>query len=136
MAAYLAVQQVADAIPSINGAVLKSAPPTTRKGFYLTPWMLDFSEDAKVGKFPSNVAARLHLPSILQRGFETEREPLEVRFQSGVTELGLFSVKYIDGHTKGMLVQAVFGLLIYCVRPLLPTKSKSVKQRAECRTAF
>ncbi|CAK9011602.1 unnamed protein product [Durusdinium trenchii] len=112
MSKYLSTPGVADKIPSINGPVLKAVPPNSRKGFYLQPWHLNFSENAKCGKFPSNVAMRLHLPSFLNRGFEGDREPLEVRFDQ--PDLELFSVMYVDGHTKGVCIQAIFGLLAHC----------------------
>lgn len=116
MSKYLSTPGVADKIPSINGPVLKAVPPNSRKGFYLQPWHLNFSENAKCGKFPSNVAMRLHLPSFLNRGFEGDREPLEVRFDQ--PDLELFSVMYVDGHTKGVCIQAIFGLLAHCVQAL------------------
>lgn len=109
MAKYLSIPAVADKIPSVDGPLLKAVPPSSRKGFYLNPWMLDFSEHAKCGKFPSNVALRLHLPSFLSRGYEGDREPLEVRFSE--PDLNLFSVKYVDGHTKGICIQIIFALL-------------------------
>ena len=123
MAKYLAAPSVADKIPGVDGPVLKAVPTGSRKGFFLNPWMLNFSEHAKCGKFPSNVALRLQLPSFLSRGYEGDREPLEVRFPD--QELSLFSVKYVDGHTKGICIQLIFALLEHCVACLLTILQKS-----------
>ena len=120
IAEYLAVPEVAECLPQIQGQVMKIVPNGSRKGFYLHPWQLSFSEDAKFGKFPPNISLKTHLPSFLNRGFETEREPLDVRFGSLAesSEIGLFSVQYVDGHTKGLLVQLIFALLAHCVQSL------------------
>lgn len=98
--------------------VLQRVPVTTRKGMYVHPWMLDMSETAKYGhngKWPSNVAIRAHFPSIVQRGFETEREPLEIKFPEHLfgtgQEIPRFSIQYIDGHAKAIMVLAIFALL-------------------------
>ena len=79
--------EVADHVAkNFNGSpplVLQSVPVTARKGVYIHPWQLSMGEDAKYGqggKWPSNVAIRCHFPSVVQRGYETERELLEIKF--------------------------------------------------------
>ena len=59
-----------------NGAALRVVPNTTRKGFYLSPWQLSLDEDAKFGKWPSNYQINMHFPSVVNQGFQTEREPI------------------------------------------------------------
>ncbi|CAK9047521.1 unnamed protein product [Durusdinium trenchii] len=63
--------------------VIRCAPATTKKGFFLAPWHFDFSEHAKfgeVGRYPSNYQFKSHLPSFLDNGLETHRESIEVKF--------------------------------------------------------
>ncbi len=76
------------------------------------------SEDAKYGvsgKWPSNVQIRAHFSSVVQRGFEAEKEALEIKFPMDLhgsgNSLPMFSVQYIDGHCKAIMVLAVFALL-------------------------
>ena len=76
------------------------------------------NESAKygaVGKFPSNVAIRAHFSSVVLKGYEAEREALEIKFSPDLAksgqELPLFSVEYIDGHAKAVMIHAVFALL-------------------------
>lgn len=102
------------------------------------------------GKFPDLCTLRIHFASILNLGFQATREPLEVRFtesdeglsarrravmkalleylslsgQPCVENVPIFSVKLVDGFTKSLCIQAVFGLLhhlapcLICVRDL------------------
>ena len=67
------------------------------------------------GKWPSTVAIRAHFPLIVGRGYESEREALEIKFEPGLEgkEIQLFQTGYIDGHAKGVMVQGVFALLDY-----------------------
>lgn len=115
MGRYCSVPQVAESIPRISGPKRADVPGGSCKGFYLNPWHLSFAENAKYGRFPPNVQLRAHMGSFLSRGYETEREPLEVRFDQGEnTPIEYFTVKYVDGHTKGLIVQSIFALLDYC----------------------
>ena len=98
--------------------VLTHVPVASRTGVYVNPFHLDMGEGAKfghTGKWPSNVAIKTHFPSVVQRGFETEREPLEIKFPEDLfgtgKEVPHFSVQYIDGHGKAIMVLAVFALL-------------------------
>ena len=98
--------------------VLTHVPVASRAGVYVNPFHLDMGEGAKfghIGKWPSNVAIRTHFPSVVQRGFETEREPLEIKFPEDLfgtgKEVPHFSVQYVDGHGKAIMVLAVFALL-------------------------
>lgn len=102
--------------------VLTHVPVSTRKGVYLHPWQLDMSEEAKFGspgKFPSNVGIRNHFASVVQRGYESEKEALEIKFPSNLhgsgLEIPMFSTGFIDGHTKATMVLAVFALLEHIV---------------------
>lgn len=101
-----------------TGAALRVVPNTTRKGFYLGPWQLSLDEDAKFGKWPSNYQIVMHFPSVLNDGFQTEREPMDVRFCTGSSEaareIATFSVCYVDGHARGLMCQLVFALLAFC----------------------
>ena len=106
-------------MPSGLGPLIKSVPTGARKNVYVHPWQLDISENAKFGKYPSMVQVKTHFPSVIARGYESEKEALEIKFTSDALgakmgqELDIFSVRYIDGHCKGLMVQAVFALLIH-----------------------
>ena len=117
-----ALPEVADCVSKSRGPVapqlLQSVPVATRKGVYVNPWHLDMSEEAKYGaggKWPSNVAVRAHFGSIVQRGYEAEREPLEIKFSETLhgsgKDLPMFCVQFIDGHTKAIMILAIFALL-------------------------
>lgn len=127
---FFSLTEVADALATRGPCpgVMNLVPVSTRKNVYVHPHHLSMNESAKygaVGKFPSNVAIRAHFSSIVQRGYEAEREALEIKFPVELAgsgkQLPLFSVEYIDGHAKAVMVHAVFALLdhlasrsIYC----------------------
>ena len=118
---YVATESVACKalkVGGTNGPALKVVPNTTRKGFYLCPWQMSLDEDAKFGKWPSNYQVKMHFPSVVSSGFQTEREPLDVRFcASGgesARDITPFSVCYVDGHCRGLMCQLVFALLKHC----------------------
>lgn len=113
-----ALDEIAAVTAKASEQVLTAVPVVTRKGIYLNPWQLDMSEEAKFGaqgKWPSNVGIRTHFASIVQRGYESSREALEIKFPMDLHGTGkeapLFSVQFIDGHTKAIMVLAVFALL-------------------------
>ena len=117
-----ALPEVADRVTkNFHGSapqVLSTVPVSTRKGIYVNPWMLDMSEEAKYGqggKWPSNVGIRTHFPSVVHRGYETEREPLEIKFPERLygsgKDLEMFAIQFVDGHTKAVIVLAIFALL-------------------------
>lgn len=113
----MAIPEVAAKLQSGLGPVLKTVPVSKRTNVYVCPWHLDMSPGAKFGeqgKYPSMVQVRCHFPSIVWKGFMPERDALEIKFdlQPGA-DLGLFNVKYIDGHCKGIMVQAIFALIVY-----------------------
>ena len=98
--------------------VLTHVPVASRTGVYVNPFHLDMGEGAKfgqAGKWPSNVAIRAHFPSVVSRGFETERGPLEIKFPETLwgtgKEMPHWCVGYIDGHCKAIMVLSVFALL-------------------------
>ena len=118
MCDFLAVPKVASKLPFPSGALLNITPVVTRKNVYVHPWHLDMSEGAKYGangKWPSTVQIRAHFPSIVSRGFEAEKEALELKFDVELQgkPMELFRAGYIDGHAKGVMVQGVFALLDY-----------------------
>ena len=102
--------------------VTRSIPHGSKKGFYLAPWHFDFSESAKygqLGRFPSNCQYKLHLPSFLEHGLESHRESIEVKFHMPVLssnvdandfKIGPFSVGFVDGQNKALIIQSVLAL--------------------------
>ena len=120
---YFALPEVAKITAKHSGnTVLTHVPVTTRKGIYVHPWQLDLSEEAKFGvggKWPSNVGVRSHFGSLVQRGYESDREALEIKFpqslHGGGGEIPMFSIQFIDGHTKSVMVLAIFALLEHMV---------------------
>lgn len=117
-----ALEEIANVTSKASETALKTVPVVTRKGIYLNPWQLDMSEEAKYGvngKWPSNVAVRTHFASVVQRGYESSREALEIKFPMELHGTGkdvpMFSVQFIDGHTKAIMVLAVFALLEHIV---------------------
>ena len=125
MADFMALPEVAKRVASKGPhgpQVLNNIPVSTRKNVYIHPWHLDMSEEAKYGqggKWPSTVAIRAHFPSVVQRGYESEKEAIEIKFPSDLHMTGgtlpMFSIQYIDGHAKATMVLAVFALLDYLV---------------------
>lgn len=99
--------------------VIRCAPATTKKGFFLAPWHFDFSEHAKfgeVGRYPSNYQFKSHLPSFLDNGLETHRESIEVKFpgrpcdDADTCKILPFSVGFVDGQNKVLIVQTILAL--------------------------
>jgi len=93
-------------------------PVTTRKNLYLHPYHFSVSETAKygvVGRWPSNVQVRTHFSSIIMRGYEAEKEAIEVKYPKEFLgkEMQIFTTEFIDGHAKSVMVQGVFALLDY-----------------------
>lgn len=125
MADFFALPAVAQRVVSKgpqSPQLLTNVPVTTRKNVYVHPWHLDMSESAKYGlggKYPSSVAIKAHFPSIVTKGLESEKEALEIKFAQDLYMTGkalpLFSVQYIDGHAKAIMVLAVFALLDFLV---------------------
>lgn len=65
--------------------------------------------------FPSMSTLAVHFKSVLFSNYDAFREPLKVKFtRSGSTRyIKPFSVQYTDGHTKGLICQAIIGLIDY-----------------------
>ncbi|CAE7247199.1 unnamed protein product [Symbiodinium sp. CCMP2592] len=74
------------------------------------------------GKFPDMCTLRIHFSSILHRGFQAFREPLEVRFPAdadvppghsapAIENVPIFQVKLVDGFTKSLCVQTIFAMI-------------------------
>lgn len=98
---------------------LRSIPARSLNGFFLEPWAFDCSENAKygaVGRYPSNHQYSLHFPSFLERGLETHREAIDVKFTLNTEDLAQlhihpWSVGYVDGQTKVLILQSILTLL-------------------------
>lgn len=120
MLGFLSQESIAEKVPKAgaNGTALKAVPTTSRKGFFVSPWQLSLEEDAKWGKWPSNFQVRAHFGSVLEKGLESDREPIDIRFFGGAEphkDIHLFSIGYVDGHCRGLMAQLVFGLLLHLV---------------------
>ena len=132
---FFTLPEVCARLSHYNHTVLKDVPVATRKNIYIHPWHLDMGESAKFGvngKWPSNVAIRTHFPSVVDRGYESEKEALELKFgpESHGKPLDMFVAGYIDGHAKGVMVHAVFALLDYMV-PRLHEDCAAIPQMFE-----
>lgn len=124
---YFALPEVAQCLASkpAPSAVMTIIPVSSRSNTYLHPYHLSMDESAKygvVGKFPSNVAIKAHFPSVVERGYEADKEAIEIKFPAELAgsgkQLQLFSVEYIDGHAKAVMIHAVFALLEHLVSRL------------------
>ena len=118
MTKYLGMDCVATHLEE-NVQPLKNIPGASRKNVYVCPWMLDFSETSKyhgLGRFPSTIQFRAHFPSVVNSGYQSEKEALEIKFmkassQETTSTVEPFTVGYVDGQNKGLIVQSIFGLL-------------------------
>lgn len=114
MADVFSMPEVATHVSSNFGPVLKTVPASQRLNAYVHPWHLSLDENAKAGKYPSMYQIRCHFGSVVWKTYQSEREALEIKFDKAPgEEMGYFNVRYIDGHCKGIMCQAVFGLMIY-----------------------
>ena len=69
------------------GAVIPTlVPVATRRNMYLHPYHFSMEESAKYGRWPSNVQVKVHFHSIVMRGYESEKEAIEVKFDQGLLE--------------------------------------------------
>ena len=96
-------------------------PMASTKGFYVNLGALSFAETAKygeTGRWPSTHQFRLHFPSFLDRGFESHREVLEVKFETPVDPdqnmyaIQAFTIGYVDGQNKAIIMLSILVLLI------------------------
>lgn len=141
---FFAVPQVAERIASKGPPapqMLINVPGSTRKNVYIHPFHLDLSDTAKYGiggKWPSNVQIKAHFPSIVSRGYESEREALEIKFPPDLHMSGKplppFRVQFIDGHCKATMIVGVFALLDYMVSCLgildiMPARVNSINSK-------
>ena len=116
MADIFAILAVVAQLPSHLGPVLQKAPTTGRQNAYVHPWHLSLAEIAKAGRYPSMHQTRLHFPSVVWKTYQASREALEIKLdQSGGDDLGYFTIRYIDGHNKGIIVQSILAMVIYNV---------------------
>lgn len=98
---------------------ITTVPATSQKSFWLDPWAFDFSESAKfgaTGRFPTNVQVKSHFGSFLQKGLESHREAMDVKFMkaqesSGVFLIDPFSVGFVDGQCKALIIQSILAMV-------------------------
>lgn len=105
----------------INVEPVQQIPAASMKGFHLDLWKLSFYENAKygeTGRFPATHAFKAHFGSFLDKGFESHRECLEVKFclnteecEASMYTVGDFSVGYVDGQNKAMIMLSIMALL-------------------------
>lgn len=96
--------------------VLQSVPVASKE-FYLSPWNFDFSEKAKYGekgRFPTNLQYRAHFHSFLKHGYEASREPIDVRFLEHADTIAPFSVQFVDGQNKLLIMLSILALVEKC----------------------
>ena len=107
---------------------LTVVPATSCKNVYVDPWAFDFSEHSKFGecgRFPSNHQFLAHYGSFLQRGLETHREAFDIKFPAkkddpqAMFKVLPFSVGFVDGQGKALIVQALLALLSVLVTGLV-----------------
>lgn len=120
-----AIEEIFD-MPSVSKHVqsqqaMRTIPMATVRGFYVHLASLSFAETAKygeTGRWPSTHQFKLHLPSFLDRGFESHREALEVKFEVPVEPdqtmytIQPFSIGYVDGQNKAIIMLSTLALLI------------------------
>lgn len=100
----------------VHQPVIQSVPVASKE-FHLSPWSFDFSEGAKYGergKFPTNLQFKAHWRSFLTSGYEASREPIDVRFQPGSNTVSAFSVGFVDGQNKMLIIQCILALVEQC----------------------
>lgn len=98
-----------------------NVPMTSMKNIFLELHTLSFAENAKYGEFgrwPATHLFKQHFPSFLENGFEAHREPLDIKFDlstveadKGLYQIKSFSVGYIDGQNKAIIMLAIVALL-------------------------
>ena len=98
---------------------VKSVPPKSMQSFFLDAWAFDFSESSKygaVGRFPTNHQYSMHFQSFLDRGLESHREAIDVKFTKSLEdrvsyEVSPFSVGFVDGQCKALILQSILDML-------------------------
>ncbi len=96
--------------------VLQSVPVASKE-FYLSPWQFDFSEKAKYGekgRFPTNLQYKVHFYSFLRSGYESSREAVDVRFPESSNTIEPFTVQFVDGQNKLLIMLSILALLELC----------------------
>ena len=97
--------------------VLQSVPVASKE-FHLSPWSFDFSERAKYGergRWPTNLQYKAHFASFLSNGYEANREPIDVRFAMQSDSIEPFTVQFVDGQNKMLIIQSIMALIEQCV---------------------
>ena len=69
--------------------------------------------------FPHMATLAVHFKSILYQGFDPYREPLNLRFVSqGDRSIPSFSVRYVDGFSKGLICQSIAAIVDFLASKL------------------
>ena len=116
MSGIFNVKGVSKLVESHVQPVLQSVPVASKE-FYLSPWSFNFSEKAKYGekgRFPTNLQLKAHFGSFLRNGNEASREPIDVRFPESGGAIEPFSVQFVDGHNKMLIIQSILALVEHC----------------------
>lgn len=100
---------------------VSTIPMTSMKGIFLSITHLSFDETAKygqLGRWPSTHQFQARWPSFLDRGLEWHRESLEIKFSGAPTDgekalfhISPFSVGYVDGFNKAIIMLAIMTLI-------------------------
>ena len=116
MSGIFNVKSVSKLVENHVQPVLQSVPVASKE-FYLSPWSFDFSEQSKYGekgRFPTNLQFKAHFGSFLRNGYESSREPIDVRFPEQGTTIEPFSVQFVDGQNKMLIIQSILALVESC----------------------
>ena len=74
------------------------------------------------------VQTRAHLPSLVWKNYHSELEALDLKFTTAPgSEIEQYSIRYVDGHNKGLMVQGILALVIHLETWLHPNKLHSSK---------
>ena len=106
-----------DTLVKTHAQPILHSVPVASKEFHLSPWNFDFSERSKYGekgRFPTNLQLKSHFQSFLRSGYEAHREPIDVRFPAGADAIEPFSVQFVDGQNKMLIIQSILALLEVC----------------------
>lgn len=116
MSGIFSINSVSKLLENHVQPVLQSVPVASKE-FYLSPWSFDFSEKSKYGekgRFPTNLQFKAHFGSFLRSGYESSREAIDVRFPDSAGSIEPFSVQFVDGQNKMLIIQSILALVELC----------------------
>ena len=117
MSSTFSMKSVAKLVENHVQPILQSVPVASKE-FYLSPWSFDFSERSKYGekgRWPTNLQYKSHFYSFMKSGYEASREPIDVRFREQADAIEPFSVQFVDGQNKMLIIQSILALMEMCV---------------------